>query len=138
MCKHIKNAQVQIFAKCCKQWFDCAECHAEAADHEIEKSMELTLACKKCKKVFRVNMVEFDEAADSFCPRCDNKWYLEAETPEDKRQFGIEFETIAGADTADVIRDTRDPAKERRRQRLLEERIYAGDDDLELFDETEK
>ncbi|GIQ87006.1 hypothetical protein KIPB_008962, partial [Kipferlia bialata] len=29
MCKHILNVQVAIYAKCCKRWFDCAQCHAE-------------------------------------------------------------------------------------------------------------
>jgi uncharacterized CHY-type Zn-finger protein len=68
MCKHILNAQVQIRAPCCKKWFDCAECHAEKEDHDIDKSPEIVLACKKCKKVFRKDMSEFDEA-DEYCPR---------------------------------------------------------------------
>lgn len=53
MCKHILNAQVSIRAPCCKQWFDCAECHAEKTDHELMKVYEMVFACKKCKKVFR-------------------------------------------------------------------------------------
>ena len=68
MCKHILNAQVQIRAQCCKLWFDCAECHAEQQDHEIFKSPEIIMACKKCKKVFRKDMSEFDDA-DEYCPR---------------------------------------------------------------------
>ena len=56
MCKHVKNVQTQILAKCCKRWFDCAECHREQSDHEIEKDIELILVCKKCKKVFRIDV----------------------------------------------------------------------------------
>ena len=68
MCKHILNAQVSIRAPCCKKWFDCAECHAEKEDHEIEKTVEIILACKKCKKVFRKDVSEFEDA-DEYCPR---------------------------------------------------------------------
>lgn len=53
MCRHILNAQVSVRASCCKQWFDCPECHAETQDHDLAKSFEMVLACKKCKKVFR-------------------------------------------------------------------------------------
>ena len=54
MCKHILNAQVSIRAPCCKRWFDCPECHEEKTDgHELEKTMEMVFACKKCRKVFR-------------------------------------------------------------------------------------
>lgn len=40
-------------APCCRRWFDCPQCHAEAADHELLKCAEIVLACKKCSKVFR-------------------------------------------------------------------------------------
>ena len=53
MCKHILNAQVAVRAPCCRKWFDCPECHAEEADHPLQKTIELVFACKKCKKVFR-------------------------------------------------------------------------------------
>jgi uncharacterized CHY-type Zn-finger protein len=49
----VLNAQVSIRAPCCKRWFDCPQCHAEAADHNLRKSSEMIFACKKCKKVFR-------------------------------------------------------------------------------------
>jgi uncharacterized CHY-type Zn-finger protein len=69
MCKHILNAQVQIRAQCCKKWYDCPECHMENEDHEIMKAPEIILACKKCKKVFRKDLMnEFDEC-DEYCPR---------------------------------------------------------------------
>ena len=69
--KHILNAQVSIRAPCCKLWFDCAECHAETQDHRIAKTTEMAFACKKCKKVFRKDMTEYDES-DEYCPHCDN------------------------------------------------------------------
>jgi hypothetical protein len=41
----------------------------ETEDHEIMKSPEIILACKKCKKVFRKDVSqEFDEC-DEYCPR---------------------------------------------------------------------
>ncbi|CAG8656654.1 4609_t:CDS:10 [Funneliformis caledonium] len=87
MCKHILNAQVSIRAPCCKRWFDCAECHAEASDHELAKSIEMVFACKKCKKCFRKDLENFDET-DEYCPHCDNHYVLEAKTPS----FGIGVE----------------------------------------------
>ena len=53
MCKHILNAQVAVRAPCCRKWFDCPECHQEASDHPLQKTIELVFACKKCRKVFR-------------------------------------------------------------------------------------
>jgi hypothetical protein len=83
MCKHVLNAQVSIRAPCCKRWFDCPECHRLAAgnDHELLKTFEMVFACKKCKKVFRKDACDFDEA-DQFCPHCDNLYILPAETGE--------------------------------------------------------
>ena len=69
--KHVLNAQVSIRAPCCKQWFDCAECHAETQSHKLAKSTEMTFICKKCKKAFRKDATEFDES-DEYCPYCDN------------------------------------------------------------------
>lgn len=45
---------------CCKRWFDCPECHADQAAkdgdmHQLVKTHEITLACKACKKVFRID-----------------------------------------------------------------------------------
>jgi len=81
MCKHILNAQVSIRAPCCKQWFDCAECHAETQSHRLAKSTEMTFICKKCKKAFRKDTTEFDES-DEYCPHCDNHFVLDAVTPK--------------------------------------------------------
>ncbi|KIL68720.1 hypothetical protein M378DRAFT_824378 [Amanita muscaria Koide BX008] len=81
MCKHILNAQVSIRAPCCKQWFDCAECHAETQDHRLKKTTEMAFICKKCKKAFRKNMAEYEES-DEYCPHCDNHYVLQAKTPQ--------------------------------------------------------
>ncbi|KAI8599845.1 hypothetical protein EDD21DRAFT_286548, partial [Dissophora ornata] len=56
MCKHVLNVQASIRAPCCKLWYDCAECHAEASDHSLKKTTEMVFGCKKCKKVFRKDM----------------------------------------------------------------------------------
>jgi hypothetical protein len=41
----------------------------ESEDHELFRTSEIILACKKCKKVFRKNAEdEFDEC-DEYCPR---------------------------------------------------------------------
>jgi len=82
MCKHILNAQVAIRAPCCKEWFDCAECHAERKDHTLKQITELTFACKKCKKVFRKQADEWDAETDEFCPWCDNHFVIEAKIPK--------------------------------------------------------
>eukprot|EP00741_Cyanophora_paradoxa_P016448 tig00020918_g15881.t1 len=83
MCKHVLNAQVSIRAPCCKAWFDCPECHEEKADHPLAKAYEMIFACKKCKKCFRKDVREFEEA-DEFCPHCDNHFILPAKSPEQK------------------------------------------------------
>eukprot|EP01110_Echinostelium_bisporum_P009964 TRINITY_DN34615_c0_g1_i1.p1 TRINITY_DN34615_c0_g1~~TRINITY_DN34615_c0_g1_i1.p1 ORF type:complete len:108 (-),score=25.90 TRINITY_DN34615_c0_g1_i1:76-399(-) len=101
MCKHIMNAQVAIRAQCCKRWFDCPECHAEITDHELMKTTEMTFACKKCKKVFRKNVEEFEDS-DEYCPGCDNHFMIEAKTPETQGKYIIQLEG-----TADMIRDER-------------------------------
>jgi len=86
MCKHILNAQVQVRATCCQQWFDCPECHEEVSNHPLSKSNELVFACKKCRKVFRKNVLEWEES-DEYCPRCDNHFVRPAITPENKSVY---------------------------------------------------
>ena len=39
-----------------------------------------------------------------------------------------------GVDEQDVIMDQRDPNKMARRQKFLEERMYSGRDDVEIFE----
>ena len=92
MCKHIMNAQVSIRAPCCKKWFDCPECHDEywKGGCELMKSLEFVFACKKCKKVFRKAVEEFEEA-DEYCPHCDNHYIIEAKTPDTEGALKIEF-----------------------------------------------
>ncbi|KAI0686272.1 hypothetical protein BC835DRAFT_1408628 [Cytidiella melzeri] len=81
MHKHILNAQVAIRAPCCKQWYDCAECHAEVQDHKLRKTTEMAFMCKKCKKAFRKDMSSYEES-DEYCPHCDNHYVIEAKTPQ--------------------------------------------------------
>jgi len=44
-----------------RKWFDCAECHGEQTNHELMRTTEMTMVCKKCKKAFRKNMDEFED-----------------------------------------------------------------------------
>ncbi|CAD6935647.1 unnamed protein product [Tilletia controversa] len=81
MCKHILNAQVSVRAPCCHRWFDCPQCHAEQSDHKLRRTMEVTMACKKCKKAFRKDMNDFEADSDDRCPACDNLYVLTARTP---------------------------------------------------------
>ncbi|KAL4978938.1 hypothetical protein BDW66DRAFT_157807 [Aspergillus desertorum] len=81
MCKHILNAQVAIRSPCCRKWFDCAECHLEQESHPLQKSSDMTFACKKCKKCFRKDAAEFEES-DEYCPHCDNHFVIDAVTPK--------------------------------------------------------
>ncbi|PPR03332.1 hypothetical protein CVT24_012572, partial [Panaeolus cyanescens] len=87
--KHILNPQVSIRAPCCKQWFDCAECHAESQSHRLAKTMEMVFMCKKCKKAFRKDMSNYEES-DEYCPHCDNHYVIEAKTA--KPVLGVEGE----------------------------------------------
>ncbi|KAF7350865.1 CHY-type domain-containing protein [Mycena sanguinolenta] len=81
MCKHILNAQVSIRAPCCKQWYDCAECHAESQTHALARTTEMSFMCKKCKKAFRKDMTAYEES-DEYCPHCDNHYVIDAKTPQ--------------------------------------------------------
>jgi len=76
---------VSLLAPCCKKWFDCALCHAEASDHALKQAAEMTMGCKKCKAVFRRPPIDQFEEADEFCPRCDTHLIVEAELPEAPR-----------------------------------------------------
>lgn len=88
MCKHIKNAQVSIRAPCCKKWFDCTTCHAENSNHELDKQFEIVFGCKKCKKVFRKDLRDWEEQ-DEYCPHCDNHFNIEPQGPSEVPTFAI-------------------------------------------------
>lgn len=60
----------------------------------------MVFGCKKCKKVFRKNIQDFDET-DEYCPHCDNHFYLEAKTNEKEGAIVV----LEG--TSDMIRDDR-------------------------------
>ncbi len=64
------------------------------------QTLDMTFVCKKCKKAFRKNVSEFEEAyvqspnlsslisllltcaRDEFCPNCDNHFVIDAVTPK--------------------------------------------------------
>ena len=97
MCKHILNAQVSVRAPCCKKWFDCPECHMEmwGNDHELMPTMEMVFLCKKCKRAFRKEVSEFEEA-DEYCPHCDNHYSIEAKTRESEGRLVVEVQQERG------------------------------------------
>ncbi|KZT22462.1 hypothetical protein NEOLEDRAFT_1019547, partial [Neolentinus lepideus HHB14362 ss-1] len=107
--KHVLNAQVSIRAPCCRQWFDCAQCHAEARpDHKLRRATELTMLCKACKRAFRKDTARPEEweDADEHCPHCDNKYVIEAKTPQ----------AFVGVEADDPRKDNRMIKDERVRQ----------------------
>ncbi|KAJ1923564.1 hypothetical protein IWQ60_005789 [Tieghemiomyces parasiticus] len=111
MCKHVLNAQVAIRAPCCRKWYDCAECHADASDHNLRKTNEMVFACKKCKKVFRKDMSDFDDS-DEYCPHCDNHFIIDAKTPQ--MAIGVEGEDArvnSGLIKDDRVKGAHDPSR---------------------------
>ena len=63
-------------------------------DHNLKKTVEMDFICKKCKKAFRKDITDFDEA-DEYCPQykiqnyiffspfsCDNHFIINAITKE--------------------------------------------------------
>ncbi|KAF8806629.1 hypothetical protein BYT27DRAFT_7102011, partial [Phlegmacium glaucopus] len=116
--KHILNSQVSIRAPCCKQWFDCAECHAEVESHPLAKTTEMAFMCKKCKKAFRKDMSVYEES-DEYCPHCDNHYVIEAKTPH----------AVVGVEGEDARVDAR-MLKDERVKQIHTRSIFALDDDL--------
>lgn len=85
-----------------KKWFDCSECHTEEETHPLLQKFEMIFACKKCKKCFRKDSREFEDA-DEYCPHCDNHFVIEAKTP--KAELKIESEDVRK--DARMLRDDR-------------------------------
>ena len=56
----------------------------------MEKTLDLVMLCKKCKKAFRKEIGEFEEA-DEYCPHCDNHYVIEAKTPFTEGKLVLEF-----------------------------------------------
>ena len=57
--------------------------------------MELVFLCKKCKRAFRKQVGEFEEA-DEYCPHCDNHYIIEAKTPFTEGQLVVEVQQERG------------------------------------------
>jgi len=62
----------------------------------------MTFICKKCRKAFRKDAREFEDA-DEYCPHCDNHFVLEAKTPK----AGLRVEGEDARVDARMIRDER-------------------------------
>lgn len=69
--------------------------------------MEMVFACKKCKKVFRKDMSEYEDS-DEYCPHCDNHYVLEAKEP--KMRLEVEGDDVRK--DARMLKDDRIKPKE--------------------------
>lgn len=69
-------------------------------------------------------MKDFDES-DEYCPYCDNHYYIEAKTPEQKGGLVLEFEMKKGHENK-MMKDER----EKDRTATLMEFDHGGDDDF--------
>jgi Zn finger protein HypA/HybF involved in hydrogenase expression len=67
------------------------QCHQEKSDHELMKLFEIVFACKKCKKVFRKDVRDFEES-DEYCPHCDNHFVIPQKTRATEGQLMIQIE----------------------------------------------
>jgi len=76
------------------------------------KAMEFVFLCKKCRKAFRKDVGEFEEA-DEYCPHCDNHFIIEAKTPSTEGKLVFEFEHEEGHQNK-IMKDDRE--KDRGRQ----------------------
>mmetsp|Transcript_67805 Transcript_67805/g.93893 ORF Transcript_67805/g.93893 Transcript_67805/m.93893 type:complete len:85 (+) Transcript_67805:157-411(+) len=83
------------------------------------RTTDMVFACKKCKKVFRKDVSEFEEA-DEYCPRCDNQYIIPAKTPETEGKMVVQIDQKAGHEHK-MFKDMR----EKQRQLAL-------DDDLDF------
>jgi|TARA_B110000208_G_scaffold77141_1_gene98837 uncharacterized CHY-type Zn-finger protein len=75
--RNLQNPQVSFFAPCCEKWFDSVKRHNEMQGHPFQRSLVLSLFCKKCKAFFRKDLTAFTED-DEFCPHCDNQFVIAA------------------------------------------------------------
>jgi hypothetical protein len=66
----------------------------------------MVFACKKCKKCFRKDATEFEDA-DEYCPHCDNHFVLEA----------LEPKAVLQVESEDVRKDSRMLVDERVREK---------------------
>ena len=75
----------------CGRWESGDGGHMEkwGDDHELMPTMELVFLCKKCKRAFRKQVEEFEEA-DEYCPHCDNHFIIEAKTRETEGRLVVE------------------------------------------------
>ncbi len=81
----------------------------------------MIFACKKCKKVFRKNVEEFEDA-DEYCPGCDNHFMPEAKEAQMSGKLVIEFKAEKGHENK-MFKDER----EKDRARVLEKDVWEDD-----------
>lgn len=69
----------------------------------MKKTYEIIFACKKCKKVFKKDMRDFEEQ-DEYCPHCDNHYIMPAGSGGGRLVVSLEG-------TQDMVRDEREKAR---------------------------
>ena len=85
----------------------------------------MVFACKKCKKVFRKDSENYEDA-DEYCPACDNHYVIEAKTLEQKGRLVVEFEAKKGHENKMFI----DEREKQRAPTLMDyEDLKMSDDD---------
>lgn len=115
-----------IRSPCCRKWFECAACHAEQETHPLKQQFEMTFACKKCRKCFRKDARDFEEA-DEYCPHCDNHFVLPAVEPQ--AELRVEGED-ARIDSR-MLKDDRVGAREDSRKKKEAITIFDPDPDAD-------
>jgi len=81
MCTHVPSAVVKIRAPCCNKWYYCSTCHDEASDHKFEVEKEMVFQCRKCDKVFKLDLEALDNS-DCTCPFCKSEFMQCDDVPE--------------------------------------------------------
>lgn len=74
--------------------------HEENEDHILQKTVEITLICKSCKKAFRKDLSDFDET-DQYCPFCDNEFVF----PSTNLQTGDDDKMSSVVNQEDSLRE---------------------------------
>ena len=91
MCKHIQNANVQIWTG--KNWYDCIFCHYEAEGFWFKAGKITSFKCKRCLQIFRKDLSCFT-SNDETCTCCGLSFYEKAELAEDDIKLGNSYDHL--------------------------------------------
>ena len=90
----------------------------------------MVFACKKCKKIFRKNIEEYEEA-DEYCPHCDNHYVIEAKTREQCGKMVITMKMEKGHEHK-MVKDDREKERDLVLQKDLEWNDDESDEDFHV------